>query len=45
MIAMEAPQATLVDVPGPHLCLTTHPQDAWSAIKPFLNVQPSQRSA
>lgn len=37
-ILAEAPKATLVDVPGPHLCLATHPREAWDAIAAFLNV-------
>jgi len=45
MIVAEAPRATLVDVPGPHLCLATHPADAWMAIEPFLTGQPNLRSA
>lgn len=36
MIANEAPRATLVDVPGPHLCLATHPHEAWTVIQAFL---------
>jgi pimeloyl-ACP methyl ester carboxylesterase len=40
MIVAEAPRATLVDLPGPHLCLATHPADAWRAIEPFVTVGP-----
>jgi pimeloyl-[acyl-carrier protein] methyl ester esterase len=36
MIAAHAPQARIVDLPGSHLSLTTHPEQAWSAILPFL---------
>lgn len=39
MIAREAPRATLVDIPGPHLCLATHPQEAWAAIQTFTDAQ------
>ena len=39
MIVADAPRATLVDLPGPHLCLATHPADAWAAIAPFLRLQ------
>ena len=39
MVVNEAPRATLVEVPGPHLCLATHPQDAWAAIASFVSVQ------
>lgn len=45
MILAEAPRATLVEVSGPHLCLATHPDDAWTAIERFLRVQSSPRSA
>jgi pimeloyl-ACP methyl ester carboxylesterase len=45
MIVAQAPRAMLADVPGPHLCLATHPDDAWAAIEPFVNAQPSLRSA
>jgi pimeloyl-ACP methyl ester carboxylesterase len=38
MIAAEAPRATLVEVPGPHLCLATHPADAWKPIEAFMNL-------
>jgi pimeloyl-ACP methyl ester carboxylesterase len=40
LIVANAPRATLVDVPGPHLCLATHPAEAWAAIEPFLSLQP-----
>ena len=38
-IAAQAPQATLLDIPGPHLCLATHPDQAWNAIQAFLDAQ------
>jgi pimeloyl-[acyl-carrier protein] methyl ester esterase len=38
-ILAEAPRATLVDLPGPHLCLATHPDDAWNAIEAFVRGQ------
>lgn len=44
MIVAQAPHATLVDIPGPHLCLATHPRDAWTAIEPFIGVK-SETSA
>lgn len=40
MIVEQAPRATLVDIPGPHLCLATHPRDAWAAIEPFIGISP-----
>jgi pimeloyl-ACP methyl ester carboxylesterase len=39
VIAKQAPRATLVDIPGPHLCLATHPQHAWPAIQTFMDAQ------
>jgi pimeloyl-ACP methyl ester carboxylesterase len=35
-IVAAAPRATLVELPGPHLCLATHPREGWRAVDAFI---------
>lgn len=42
-VVAAAKHAKLVDVPGPHLCLATHPAEAWNAIEAFMIEQSSAR--